>query len=174
MDGVGRSGRAGRDRSGGSGGSWLGFVFGRGLFLLGFFLSGFGRDEGFVFGAFLAGAFAGGRAHVGLAGEDAFAFGAVFPEVTMGGVDGLKSFFGNGGQFGLERDALVLGGGLIVFGNLLDHALRIDAVLDAAGIFHGDVKGAQDEGGALGIDGVAHERVDDFHQRVLDGFFIFD
>ena len=43
-----------------------------------------------------------------------------------------------------------------------------------AAFFYRDVQGADDQAGALDIDGIAHQRVDDFHQGVLDGFFIFD
>jgi hypothetical protein len=42
----------------------------------------------------------------------------------------------------------------------------------AAAIFHRDVQGAQDQLGALQINGVAHERVDDFHQRRVDRLFV--
>jgi hypothetical protein len=35
------------------------------------------------------------------------------------------------------------------------------------------MKGAEDELGAGGVDGIAHECVDDFHERALDGLFVF-
>ena len=42
------------------------------------------------------------------------------------------------------------------------------------GVSYGDVEGAEDQGGALQVDGVAHEGVDDFHERGLDGLLVFD
>src|SRR5579862_1488164 len=44
----------------------------------------------------------------------------------------------------------------------------------AAGIFHRDVQGAQDQLGAFQIDGVAQERIDDFHQGRLDRLFVLE
>ncbi len=40
--------------------------------------------------------------------------------------------------------------------------------------FHGDVQGAQDETGTLGVEGVADESIEDFHERGLDGVLVFD
>jgi hypothetical protein len=50
----------------------------------------------------------------------------------------------------------------------------VDIEVDAADVAHGDVEGAEDELGALEVDGVADKGVDDFHQRSLDGFLTFD
>jgi len=50
----------------------------------------------------------------------------------------------------------------------------VEAEVNAAGVFYGDVKGAEDEFGAFEVDGVAGEGIDDFHERGLDGFLIFD
>ena len=44
----------------------------------------------------------------------------------------------------------------------------------AVGVFYCDVESADDQLGALGIDGVADERVDDFHQRGLNGLFALE
>ena len=70
--------------------------------------------------------------------------------------------------------------GVVVFGrsgivgNFLDHAVAVEVEADAADIFDGDVKGAEDEFGAVKIDGVAGEGVNDLHERGLKGFFVFD
>jgi hypothetical protein len=45
---------------------------------------------------------------------------------------------------------------------------------DAAGIFYGDVEGAEHEFGAAQVDGVAGEGVEDFHEGGLDGLLVFD
>jgi len=45
---------------------------------------------------------------------------------------------------------------------------------DAAGVFHGDVEGAEDQCSPLGVKRVADESVDDFHERGLDSVFIFN
>jgi len=65
------------------------------------------------------------------------------------------------------------GGGGIV-GNFANHIHTVDAEVDAGGISHGDVKGAQDELGAAEVDGVADQGVDDFHERGLDAFLVLD
>ena len=44
----------------------------------------------------------------------------------------------------------------------------------ASGIFHGNVEGAQNQRGALHVDGVAQQRIDDFGERGLDGLFVLD
>src|SRR3984885_13405156 len=44
----------------------------------------------------------------------------------------------------------------------------------AVGVLYRDVEGADDQLGALGVDGVANERVDDFHQRGLNGLFALE
>ena len=46
--------------------------------------------------------------------------------------------------------------------------------MDAAGVSYGDVEGAEDEFGALEVDGVADEGVDDFHEGGLDGRLVLD
>jgi hypothetical protein len=56
----------------------------------------------------------------------------------------------------------------------LDHAGAVGVEADAAGVLDGDVEGAEDEGGALEINGIAGEGVDDFHESGLDGFFVLD
>ena len=66
------------------------------------------------------------------------------------------------------------GGAGGVFGNLVDHGAGAVVELDAAGIFHGDVEGFEDEVGAAEVDGVAGDGVDDFHERGLDGLLVFD
>jgi hypothetical protein len=50
----------------------------------------------------------------------------------------------------------------------------VDAELQVADVFDGDVEGAEDERGALQVDGVAHEGVDDFHKRDLEGLLVLD
>jgi hypothetical protein len=57
---------------------------------------------------------------------------------------------------------------------LLNRVHALDPELHTAGVFHRDVESAEDQRRALQVDRVFHQRVDDFHQRVLDGFFIFD
>jgi hypothetical protein len=36
------------------------------------------------------------------------------------------------------------------------------------------LQGAQDQRGALHVDGIAQQRIHDFHQRGLDGLFVLD
>jgi hypothetical protein len=50
----------------------------------------------------------------------------------------------------------------------------VDAELHAADVAASDVEGTKNERGALGVDGVAHQRVDDFHERHLDGLLVLD
>ncbi len=69
---------------------------------------------------------------------------------------------------------VVVFGGSGIVGNFFDHAIGIEVEADAADIFDRDVKGAEDEFGAVEIDGVAGEGVDDLHERGLEGFFVFD
>jgi hypothetical protein len=87
-------------------------------------------------------------------------FGLIGGEFFAGGNRGARLGFGNGGV-GIVR-------------NFADHALGVDVVVDAAGILDRDVEGAEDQLGVLHVNGVPHKRVDDFHQRRLDGGFIFD
>ena len=84
-------------------------------------------------------------------------------------------------EVGLEWDfqfeeaiRVVAARGLVVLGNFFDHVagLRVDA--GAGVIFHGNVEGAQNQRGALHVDGVAQQRIDDFGQRGLDGLFVLD
>src|ERR1051326_4414651 len=56
---------------------------------------------------------------------------------------------------------MILGGHGVV-GNFFDHLAGVDVELGIAGVFDRDVQGAEDEVGALEVDGVAHERVNDF------------
>jgi hypothetical protein len=74
----------------------------------------------------------------------------------------------------LLRDRFVLLRWRGVLGDLGDCVFGVDAELYAGGVFYGDVQGADDQCGPFDIHGVAHEGVDDFHQRVLDGLFVFD
>ena len=46
------------------------------------------------------------------------------------------------------------------------------AIASCSGV--GKAESADDQGGAFDVDGVAHEGVDDLHQCVLDGLFVFD
>ena len=50
--------------------------------------------------------------------------------------------------------------------------IRIEA--DAAGVTDGGVEGAEDKFGALGVNGVADQGVDDLHERGLDGLLVFE
>jgi len=74
-------------------------------------------------------------------------------------------------QFGFGRK--VMGDGRRIFRDVLDGvASGVEA--NAMRIFDGDVQRAQNERRTLQIDGVAHERVHDFHERGLDGLLVFD
>jgi hypothetical protein len=46
--------------------------------------------------------------------------------------------------------------------------------MGAGRVFGGDVKGAKNELGAAKVDGIAHERVDGFHERSLDRLRVFE
>lgn len=59
-------------------------------------------------------------------------------------------------------------------GDFGDHVVGKDVEAGAAGIFHGDPEGFEDEIGALEVDGVAGEGVDDFHDGSLDGLIAFE
>jgi len=76
----------------------------------------------------------------------------------------------------LERGIVRLGRGWCggILGNFVDHFVAVGAEMDSRGISGGDVKSAQDELGALEVDGVADEGVDDFHEGGLDAFFVLD
>jgi hypothetical protein len=65
-------------------------------------------------------------------------------------------------------------GDFVVLGNFFDYVvgLRFDA--GAGVIFHRNVQRAQDQRGAFHVNGVAQQRIDDFGQRGLDGFFVLD
>jgi hypothetical protein len=56
----------------------------------------------------------------------------------------------------------------------VDHFVFVEIEMDARRIFHGDMKGAQDELGAAEVDGIADQGVNDFHERGLDAFFILN
>jgi len=60
-----------------------------------------------------------------------------------------------------------------VFGDFANH-VAADIEFDAVGIFYGDVESFDDEVGAAQVDVVADQGVDDFHERGLDGFFVFE
>jgi hypothetical protein len=61
-----------------------------------------------------------------------------------------------------------------VGGNFADHLVLAEGKADAADISYGDMEGAEDEFGALQVDGVADEGVDDFHEGGLDGLLVLD
>jgi hypothetical protein len=54
------------------------------------------------------------------------------------------------------------------------HFVLVLAEADAADIFYSNVEGTEDEFGALQVDGVADQGVDDFHEGGLDRFLILD
>jgi hypothetical protein len=64
------------------------------------------------------------------------------------------------------------GFGLAVVGDFFDHAAGVDSDFDAGGISYGYVQGADDQLGALQLEGATHKAVDDFHECDLDGFFV--
>jgi hypothetical protein len=64
-------------------------------------------------------------------------------------------------------------GGRGIFGDFFDH-VAVGGEAGAAGVFYGDMEGAEDEFGTLQIDGVAQESVDDFHEGGLDGLLVLD
>ena len=64
--------------------------------------------------------------------------------------------------------------GFGVLGNLAHGFVPFELDVGAADVFHRDVQGAQDQGRALEVDGVAHERIHDFHERGLNRGFILD
>ena len=68
----------------------------------------------------------------------------------------------------------IIDGPLAVLRDLIDHLAGFGSEVFAAGIFYGDVQGAEHQCGALEFDGVAHESVKDFHEGDLDGFAVFD
>lgn len=57
-----------------------------------------------------------------------------------------------------------------ISGHFTDHLVRVNIEVDAAGVADGDAEGAEDQTGAAEVDGTADQRVDDFHERGLDGF----
>jgi hypothetical protein len=69
-----------------------------------------------------------------------------------------------GGGFG--------GGG--IGGDFFDHVIGAEAEVGTADVFYRDVKGAEDEFGAVKVDGIAGEGVNDLHERGLKGFSVFD
>jgi len=76
---------------------------------------------------------------------------------------------GQRGRKRLRRD----GGGRVV-GGFADHLVLRVIEMDVRRIFHSDVEGAEDELGAVKIDGVADKGVDDLHERGLDAFLTLD
>jgi len=83
------------------------------------------------------------------------------------GAGGLAGGFGAGGLF----DFQVGDGGVV--GDVCDHVTDAGEV-DAADVADGGVEGAEDEFGALDFDAAAEQGVDDFHERGLDGFLVFE
>ena len=81
--------------------------------------------------------------------------------VVARNIQGFRNFGGIGGRGCLTHEVR----------NLVDHGVG-GLERDAARIFDGDVQGAQDQVSALEIDGIAHEGVDNFHKRHLDGLFV--
>lgn len=81
-----------------------------------------------------------------------------------------------GEDFGL-LEGVVVGaasdGGGGILGNLSDHLGCVHAEACLVGVFCGDEESAHDEAGAVDLDVVADEGVDDFHERGLDGLRIF-
>ena len=61
-----------------------------------------------------------------------------------------------------------------VVGDFADYVTAVEVEAGTSRVFDRDVQGSEDELGALEIDGVAEKRVDDFHERGLDGFFAFE
>ena len=61
-----------------------------------------------------------------------------------------------------------------VVGDFADHSVFPGVEEDVAGVFHGDVEGAEDQFGALEFHGAADQGVDDFHDGGLDGFRAFE
>lgn len=108
-------------------------------------------------------------------------FFTVFPKFGIGVIDGLIRGRGDGGKLHRTRSGGARRGGaggcavfrFRVIGDLPDHVVTRHREANALGVFYGDVESAQDECGAFHIDGIAHEGVDDFHQRGLDGLGIF-
>jgi hypothetical protein len=78
-----------------------------------------------------------------------------------------------GARLRFVLDGVVLAGGGIG-GDFFDHVIGAEAEVGTADVFYRDVKGAEDEFGAAEIDGIAGEGVDDFHERGLKGFSVFD
>ena len=79
----------------------------------------------------------------------------------------LAGGFAAGGLFDFE-----VGDGGVV-GDVCDHVTDAGEV-DAADVADGSVEGAEDEFGAFDLDAAAEQGVDDFHERGLDGFLVFE
>ena len=126
----------------------------------------------------LGGAFEAG-ADLGLVVDTGLHFGGVtklvFADFAGGGfVVRLVGDGGGQGRIDLGAFEGLVGRGGVVFGDVADRFAAVEGEADAAGIFHGDVEGAENQCGALQIDGIAQERVHDLHERDLDGLFVLD
>lgn len=74
------------------------------------------------------------------------------------------------GEGGIRLRLVDWGG---ILGNFVDQiSVRRAVEIGAWSVLCGDVEGAQDELGAAEVDGVAHEGVDDFHERDLDRLLV--
>jgi hypothetical protein len=80
-----------------------------------------------------------------------------------------RACLGERGRKRLRRD-----GGSREVGGFADHLVLRVIEMDVGRIFHGDVEGAEDELGAVEVDGVADKGVDDLHERGLDAFLTLD
>ncbi len=63
---------------------------------------------------------------------------------------------------------------LRVFGDFSYYAAGVAVELGASRVLYRDVQGSEDQLGTFQVDGVAHQCIDDFHQRGLDGFFVLN
>jgi len=81
--------------------------------------------------------------------------------------------YGAGAGFGRDRVQRFFGW-CGVIRDLADSLIDAAIEADTAGVLHGDVEGSQDQRGAFDVERVADQAVDDFHERGLDGVFVFD
>jgi hypothetical protein len=119
-----------------------------------------------------------------LAGEEADAFFGVLVLVRIAGIDWPGRFRRDRRKFGLRVDcgALGFGDGPVddfgcgrrVSGDFFDLGIRLAVEPHVARILGRDVEGANDQLGALDVEGIADESVDDFHERGLDGLGVFE
>jgi len=81
-----------------------------------------------------------------------------------------------GERFGLDHyRGKWAGGGWScgIFGNVGDHVMMKGLEVGVRRILHCDVKSAQNQAGAIHVDVIADEGVDDLHERGLDGLSVF-